>query len=144
VIEKRDSSATNAVGTTVYLSPDLAGTDTVTQLRNELASAGLPVQVQAHDALAVRGGLHEIWLALSPDGTAVLLGAAGSGVWQAVASVFSRLLSGRGGKCSFALRAEGKTAKVDLNLSSSATEMAETLRTLPDILRAVTGSNQDN
>jgi hypothetical protein len=138
MIEKRDPSATDAIEATVYLSPDLGDSDTVIRLRNELASAGLPVQ--AHDALAVRGGLHEIWLALSPDGTTVLLGAAGSGVWQAVTIVFSRLLSGRGGKCSFALRAEGKTAKVDLNLSSSATEMAETLRALPDVLRAATGS----
>jgi hypothetical protein len=140
MVQENDPSAANAVEATLFISPDLASNRSIVELRDELASAGLPAQVQVHDALAVRGGVHEIWLALSTDMTPVMLGAAGAGVWQAVASVFGRLFSGRSGRCSFALRAEGKTAKVDLDLSSSASEMAETLLTLPEILRAATGS----
>ena len=139
----------NTVEATVYLSPDLADssdlaeTDLVIKLGNELRTVGFPAYIQVHDALAIRGAVaHEIWVTLSSDGTLVLLGAAGAGLWEAVANVFGRLFSGRGGRCTFALKMNDQTTKVDLDLSGSATEITETLRTLPDVLRSTKDSGE--
>ncbi|MCZ2824601.1 MULTISPECIES: hypothetical protein [unclassified Modestobacter] len=102
-------------------------------LSEELRDAGLPSVVQRSHGLVTRSSAaQEVWLALSDPAVQILLGAAGSALWDGVVAVLGRRIASKGVRCVVAVRGGGRTIKVVVNGSMGDVQAA--LKSIPDVL----------